>query len=120
MISTSKKKEPNRHHQKLYGPQFFDASVDSEKHFQCSPTQRIHNQLATRKILKKYGLYQKDLKYFKVKRRILQRLGHVPEDKEQFTDKDIQLLNSAEGDLLVENALELWERIQLEQARGKG
>ena len=71
--------------------------------------------MLARKVLKSYGLYKKDLKYFKVKKKILQKLGCLPESKQFYEEKHLDLLNNEYGDELVRNALEVWEQVQLEE-----
>lgn len=77
----------------------------------------MQNKLVAKDLLRRYGLYKKDMKYFRVKKRILRKLGHLPNEKKDYTDHHLHLLSSDEGDKIVKNALKVWEKFQLEQLR---
>ena len=55
----------------------------------------------------KYGLFLKDVEFFKLKKRILRKLGHINQKGEELSPDDIQLLNSDESDEIVQEALRL-------------
>ena len=98
----------------------------------------MHNKANTRKALIKYLLYLNDKKYFKIKKRILKKLGYilkekpklkredsmdrllkrrgkskekieeVKEEKPKLTPEEARFLNSEESDKIVFEMLHKW------------
>ena len=74
---------------KIYGKQFYETNIQTEHQHKCPPTQRIYNKQAAKKILIKYGLFLKDVEFFKLKKRILRKLGHINQKGEELSPDDI-------------------------------
>lgn len=62
--------------------QFFDADTNDDQ-FNCAPSQRMYNKINAKKNLIKYLLYLNDKRYFKLKKRILKKLGYILQEKKR-------------------------------------
>ena len=87
----------------------------NELEFKCLPTQRMHNKVIAKTLLRRAGLYMRDRKYLKVKKRILQKLGLLDQERAAGTTlspRELELLTGDEGDRIVDEALEVWQEIK--------